>query len=84
MSCTIHSQESFQQRVFRNKSSYVVILLVYMDERPFNSGVDVSGPSLFSHWHVWHPAGSALPEGVFGKQLLENRGKRTCCAHGLE
>ena len=31
---------------------------------PFDSGIDVSGASLFSQWHAWHPAGSTLPEGV--------------------
>ena len=30
---------------------------------PFNSWIDVSGPSIFSHSHVWHHACSTLPEG---------------------
>ena len=28
------------------------------------SGIDVSGSSIFSHCHAWHPAGSALSEKV--------------------
>ena len=35
--------------------------------RPLGGRVDVSGPSIFSHWDAWHPARSTLPERFSGR-----------------
>ena len=51
---------------------------------PVNSGTDVSGPTIFSHWRAWRPAGSTRPEGCFRKAVPGNGDKRTLCAHELE
>ena len=42
--------------------SFVTKLFVGKGGRRFQKGIDVSGPSVFSHWDAWHSAGSALSE----------------------